>query len=358
MIAKLAQLFIQRRASIPRSEALRTLGFSPTEDPNLSEITTAWKKAVMKHHPDRGGDLGTMQLVNLSYDILKGKTRAAPEPSGSAQKSSPSGRSWYSGPTQTPPERDRNVSFESVVPTPPTGIEWVFVTERLYAPVKAFSDSSEETVWGFSLVGRTSDYAYLWAFVHREFLPGSSHGGTTNVWTLNNHRVPVSQFGTPQFERLVKDHLNSAISAQASYPPKLSRIRGAYPASELKDRFTFIDIARITIGKPQPIARFLRPDATSKAPPTTIVKLQWNADPIYNFQELIVIVNSDRFPLSEEDTRKLEYSGFLNKVFGSYYYSGDVKLVNRLKNRSQVYMTLAKMDSLPRNIQVLLLNLA
>lgn len=36
----------------------------------LEELKTQYKKLAMKHHPDRGGDLETMQEINAEYDRL------------------------------------------------------------------------------------------------------------------------------------------------------------------------------------------------------------------------------------------------------------------------------------------------
>lgn len=37
------------------------------------EVTRAWKRAAADHHPDRGGHLPTMQLVNTARDLLLGR---------------------------------------------------------------------------------------------------------------------------------------------------------------------------------------------------------------------------------------------------------------------------------------------
>ena len=34
----------------------------------LEELKAEYKKLVMKHHPDRGGDTATMQEINAEYD--------------------------------------------------------------------------------------------------------------------------------------------------------------------------------------------------------------------------------------------------------------------------------------------------
>lgn len=50
-------------------EAETTLGLTGTY--TASEVKTAWKKAAMTNHPDKGGSLEKMKAVNVAYDKLK-----------------------------------------------------------------------------------------------------------------------------------------------------------------------------------------------------------------------------------------------------------------------------------------------
>ena len=38
-----------------------------------ADVTRAWKTAAGEHHPDRGGEHDTMQLVNGARDLLLGR---------------------------------------------------------------------------------------------------------------------------------------------------------------------------------------------------------------------------------------------------------------------------------------------
>lgn len=38
-----------------------------------AEVARAWKQAAAEHHPDRGGEHDTMQLVNGARDLLLGR---------------------------------------------------------------------------------------------------------------------------------------------------------------------------------------------------------------------------------------------------------------------------------------------
>ena len=40
---------------------------------NEAQVNQAWKRCTSEHHPDRGGEHDTMQLVNGARDILLGR---------------------------------------------------------------------------------------------------------------------------------------------------------------------------------------------------------------------------------------------------------------------------------------------
>jgi hypothetical protein len=39
-----------------------------------AQVNQAWKRCAGEHHPDRGGEHGTMQLVNGARDLLLGRS--------------------------------------------------------------------------------------------------------------------------------------------------------------------------------------------------------------------------------------------------------------------------------------------
>ncbi len=41
-----------------------------------AQVNQAWKRRAAEHHPDRGGDHDTMQLVNGARDLLLGRNHA------------------------------------------------------------------------------------------------------------------------------------------------------------------------------------------------------------------------------------------------------------------------------------------
>lgn len=50
-----------------RIEALAILG---NPKPTLETVRSAYRKACFRYHPDRGGDIRQMQLVNAAWELL------------------------------------------------------------------------------------------------------------------------------------------------------------------------------------------------------------------------------------------------------------------------------------------------
>lgn len=51
-------------------QALKTLNLAANS--NAQEQRAAWKSAVKRHHPDKGGDAEMFRLINTAYETLKG----------------------------------------------------------------------------------------------------------------------------------------------------------------------------------------------------------------------------------------------------------------------------------------------
>lgn len=54
-------------------EAQQILGVKPNSP--KEDIEKAWKRLIVKHHPDRGGSVEMAQKINAAHDVLKGAPR-------------------------------------------------------------------------------------------------------------------------------------------------------------------------------------------------------------------------------------------------------------------------------------------
>jgi len=64
--------FKQYLIEMSKAEAQTVLGLSGAY--TVDDVKIAYKKASIKHHPDKGGDVETMKKVNVAYDLLKNST--------------------------------------------------------------------------------------------------------------------------------------------------------------------------------------------------------------------------------------------------------------------------------------------
>jgi hypothetical protein len=62
-----------RSPGLEAIEARARLGLALAGRLREADVTAAWKRAAAEHHPDRGGNHGTMQAVNAARDILLGR---------------------------------------------------------------------------------------------------------------------------------------------------------------------------------------------------------------------------------------------------------------------------------------------
>lgn len=93
-IAERLQLLKLRRA-MSLSQAKELLGFPPTASPAKNEIERNYKKLALQNHPDLGGDIEKMKLLNVARDVLEGRQRptrdnpstSRPQPQPKAPKS-------------------------------------------------------------------------------------------------------------------------------------------------------------------------------------------------------------------------------------------------------------------------------
>ena len=66
----LADFYNRVDSSNRRNKALNTLGIMDGNT-DFKDITTKYRKLVMQHHPDRGGDKKRLQEINSAFQVLK-----------------------------------------------------------------------------------------------------------------------------------------------------------------------------------------------------------------------------------------------------------------------------------------------
>lgn len=56
--------------------ALKTLGYTTSDNPEQSDIKKRFRSLSLRHHPDKGGDPEEFKRINLAYRILTGEEKA------------------------------------------------------------------------------------------------------------------------------------------------------------------------------------------------------------------------------------------------------------------------------------------
>jgi DnaJ-class molecular chaperone len=105
----------------------KILGVPPTA--SEAEIKSHYKKLVMKHHPDRGGDPEVIKKINAAYDVL-----------GDAQK-----RAQYDRTRRTTPFDPSNVNFSDIF----SDIFMRTHTEEMHSQFKQAFGGSFEEMFGY-----------------------------------------------------------------------------------------------------------------------------------------------------------------------------------------------------------------
>lgn len=72
------RLPLGRSPDLEAMQARQRLGLPLAGRLSATAVTRAWKRAAAEHHPDRGGEHGTMQAINGARDVLLGRGAAAP----------------------------------------------------------------------------------------------------------------------------------------------------------------------------------------------------------------------------------------------------------------------------------------
>jgi len=175
-------------------QAKQVLGFPPLSSPSPEEIMKAYRSKAFENHPDRGGDPAKMVEVNVAKDILTGKSRPTNEPGRPQDKN-------YEWSRQKPPTgpdsvmEGQNFSKAWSSNTPPSGVEWKFVSIPEWYWEKSYYPGHR--VW--TLYGRTESKHIFLAIKERGESGGTiptDMGQRTKVmedWQVSWVDAPLSQ---------------------------------------------------------------------------------------------------------------------------------------------------------------------
>ena len=174
-------LYRQLVAKMTPQDALGILGFPPNSSPSADEIKKVYRQKAIENHPDRGGDLEKMKLINVAKDVLDGTTGQAwrPEPAPVTEYPHVEGQSW-----------------EAVKSSIPTGVTWKVVSRpTFWAPISYYPYTRLFLAYGEKEGGA----GFVLGITHRlassAALPRvGGRGGEDKVWIDEECAVRVERF--------------------------------------------------------------------------------------------------------------------------------------------------------------------
>lgn len=59
------------RNEINYAELYELLGLSEEDDPSVADISRAYRRAALKAHPDKGGNMAQVRILSLFYSLAE-----------------------------------------------------------------------------------------------------------------------------------------------------------------------------------------------------------------------------------------------------------------------------------------------
>jgi len=324
---------VRMRRAMSMNQAKEILGFPPTANPSKSEIEREYRKKALENHPDRGGDIEKMKMINVARDVLEGRQRPTPE-------QGPSSSQPYSQPQPQPPRprqppQKKEVTWEqayqAVKGDIPAGTEWLFKTKDVYL------DLGKRRAYGTVIFGRSANEYVFVGIESYSVDPTINEPVQTDITTMKVLREPLS---------LPPARFANALNVLFSYMPNLNKkFNGkvkVYP-KPFKD-FTLknVDVFGLRDMRLQDALVQLGIADISKVKKGKVnLVLEIERQGYTDFYDAVLFVNAKPYVLSTI-TRKDLGVKFWSKVFGEYYSQGGQKNLTRLRNRKPILEYLLK----------------
>ncbi len=347
-------------------EAKVTLGFPPTESPSREEISKAWKQKAFENHPDRGGDPRKMVEINVAKDILEGKERptySRPEP--------PSATPPGYGRTYTPPveRKDNIVTFDEAKSKSgiPSGVEWIFVTERQRSKHGYSSDEYQRSETAFVAYGQTESKHVFAVALHSYYAAYVIGGGPkTDVWKIASLEYPRRDGEKLEPSWLYGNIVKALkkVDFEGKFNSKVADIRGHKFDDDLpnKNRST-MSIKHILValgmvagddpsvaGRKQVVEITVEDSFRNEGKPGFYPEAPsrsntWDGGYHGSYYKVTLIINGRKFDLDEHDFTefsKVRLGGnrLLNAIFGDYVRGK--KTLTRLRQGKLILQWLAE----------------
>lgn len=342
------------------------------------EIRHAQRLLVVKHHPDRGGDLDTIKRINHAADILMGKSRPdydRREPSTPGDSDSGTGYGPPRQPYKPPP--DTVVTFDEAAAKAgvPSNVEWVFITGAQRG-VSYSSDEFHRSDVSRVAYGRLPD-AYVFVamrhYVKEEYFIGGA--GKQDLWEMKTIKTPRSGDAgkEPAWLASMVSRALRLVSDKAHFNSKVQDAKGwtfgqKLPTSpEISIKHLLVETGEVSGDDPRVKGRkhvielkyleSMMGDKDSPPPGMYVVEHGSASYKYTKIEGIQIIVNGKPYDLDQGDTQKVaggrvRFGGkeLLNAIFGTYYYAGSSKNLTRMKEGKKIIDWMAdNLQSIPEN---------
>lgn len=190
-------LYARLFAALSKDDAKRILGFPPGASPSSDEVMDAWRAAIFKNHPDRGGDPTKTVELNVAKDVLQGTGVGAPRSQWRPEAPPPRPKpvTWKDDP-ETVIVKGQTFAEAMSSAGVPAGTVWKFISIPSYYYQKTYYPS--EAVW--VLYGQTKDKHVFLALKrlaeNAGTIPTDKWGPKTHFledWQSSEVDVPIAQ---------------------------------------------------------------------------------------------------------------------------------------------------------------------
>jgi hypothetical protein len=348
-------------------DAKSTLGFPPGSTPTPGEIKDAYLEKAKKLHPDVGGDLEAMTVLNVAKDILEGKARPSYDRRDVVSEPPPR---WKA---PEPPKRVE-VTFQQAESKGgiPSGVQWFFVTDYQHGKKSWSSDESSRGESAFVAYGRTENQ-HVFVGAHHYTRQDYYIGGTEDksIWTIKSNEFPIraEEGKNPAWlygnvVRALKD-----VDFDGRFNSKVLDAQGwkfgsKFPTgTETSIKHWLVGSGQVAGDAPSVVGRKhvveIKVNKSFQPKPGYYEETHhrgnfWDGKYHGDYLNIVLTINGRPYDLSEKDVKtftalRMGSSDLMDVIFGRYHYDGSKKQLTKIRMGKKILGWLARnLTDLPK----------
>jgi hypothetical protein len=314
-------------AAMSLDTAKTLLGFDPDADPNDDEVSRAWKKKALEHHPDRGGDPEVMKQINVAHDVLTGKQRPdrgsgfSPRRPGPA--TGPTGPAW-----SPPPPVERKKTFEEALKDAggiPSGVKWKFKT------VTGYGGYGDERHAGYVVYGASESVHVFVGVYHHRVTPTTNENTNIDEYEIQVRTFPIGSKLALTAPKVIREMWKRFPNVKG-YGAKVYILPDGTELNRKLDYFSGRKVSfKDAIG-------LMGEETPSTWKGKVNVELELGRDEKFGENPAILLVNGKPYRLSDASNQRIWKARLYRVVWGprGYFYEGSKKNLTRVKNAKKV----------------------